>query len=470
MDTDPVQGITAHTQHGHQQKLVTKNLTNTQMTDITLTRGENHPETSATKEKTNLKEGHQNKNAAPPNTRIDITKVGNKPPPNSECLRTLSEPKPAQQTVPDHQKLQTQIEDLRNQRLAEQDRNQNAEKDLRGQLQNSQNQVEVALKRNQQITTDNDDLKKEMALLQTKLEASLERAKLIDDDNQHKSILYATALEKIHQLTEENKRFQTRNDTTEEQRHRYSTIQKENDDLRQQVKILQTQHPEELERNKREQQQLRRQFEKLQGQHQAAQMEHKQLAAASQEKLRLLQAQYDLLQIQHAETLQRNHQMANDDKKEILAKYKSIQTHLKRRSDLALITAEQLRSSSAHFRSSVSELRHTISAHFKGIQEEITSSSNHINTLATQSQPDENRVMELVQIEAFKTWMQKQPETGDQILAQILLQQVSAKLNHSLRSLKIQLQQTTAERDELQARIEQQEETRDTFGEQNRGT
>ena len=41
-------------------------------------------------------------------------------------------------------------------------------------------------------------LQQKIDFLQTKYAASLERGKLIDKDNQQKSILYATALEKIH--------------------------------------------------------------------------------------------------------------------------------------------------------------------------------------------------------------------------------------------------------------------------------
>ena len=66
--------------------------------------------------------------------------------------------------------------------------------------------------------------------------------------------------------------------------------------------------------------------------------------------------------------------------------------------------------------------------------------------------------MELAKIEAFEVWVHKQPETGEQISAQVLLQRVSAKLNHTLKNLKAELYQTTTERDDLQARFDQHEE------------
>ena len=199
-----------------------------------------------------------------------------------------------------------------------------------------------------------------------------------------------------------------------------------------------------------EKRQLQNQLKLLHDQHRATQLEHKQLMAASQEKFRLLQAQYDLLQIKHAETLQQNHQIANDDIKEILAKYNNIQTYLERRADLAVIAEKQLRSSSTRIQTSVSELRQTISAHFKGLQEVVTSSSKQLHTLTIDSQPDPQRVMELAKIEAFGLWVQRQPDTEQKVSAETFLYRVTAKFNHTFKNFRSHLHQVTTKRDDLQ--------------------
>ena len=101
----------------------------------------------------------------------------------------------------------------------------------------------------------------------------------------------------------------------------------------------------------------------------------------------------------------------------------------------------------------------------RAFQVEIQTYKTQIHILATKEHTDPQRIMELTQIEAFKLWVHTQPTTEAQIFAQTLLQRVSAKMNHTLRNLKAELHQTTTKRDELQVRIEQQEENKVTFAE-----
>ena len=68
--------------------------------------------------------------------------------------------------------------------------------------------------------------------------------------------------------------------------------------------------------------------------------------------------------------------------------------------------------------------------------------------------------MELTKIEAFNLWIQTQPATDEQISAQILLHRVTAKINHTFKTLRSQLHQVSSEKDDLQTRVEQQKEER----------
>ena len=69
-----------------------------------------------------------------------------------------------------------------------------------------------------------------------------------------------------------------------------------------------------------------------------------------------------------------------------------------------------------------------------------------------------DRAMELTKIEAFDHWMDGPSETKEQITTKTLLDRVTTKLAHTFWNLKFALHQVTLERDELQSKIEQQEE------------
>jgi hypothetical protein len=181
-----------------------------------------------------------------------------------------------------------------------------------------------------------------------------------------------------------------------------------------------------------------------------------------------IQREKTFTQTQYEAAIQKNHQLTatlQQNEKDYLHR---IQQDRRRHTKISVIAEQQLRQSSTHIRKTVSELRHQISEQFQAFQGEISTSNNQLTKLARQTHTNPERIMELTKIEAFELWVQKQSETGEPVSAQILLQRVSAKINHTLRNLKAELHQTTAERDELQAKIEQQEENRDTVGEDNR--
>ena len=139
-----------------------------------------------------------------------------------------------------------------------------------------------------------------------------------------------------------------------------------------------------------------------------------------------------------------------------MAKYTNIHTYLKRRNDLALIAEQRLRSSSAQFRKSLSELRQTTSAQLETFQSDIESHKNQLKGLAEESDP--HQVIELTKLEAFELWLQRTPQTDEQVSAKSLLYRVTSKVHHTFRNLKAELQQAISENDDLQEILEQQEE------------
>jgi hypothetical protein len=209
-----------------------------------------------------------------------------------------------------------------------------------------------------------------------------------------------------------------------------------------------------------------------------------------------LQQKTALLQQQLAATMERSRQIDNDnEQKEVLytaalerilqmeeetkqlaanlqkqqqEHQNQVQEDRRHQGEIAAITERRLRQISTKLRTAVSELRHQISEHLQAFQIEIQTYKTLIHSIATKVHTDPQRVMELTQIEAFKLWVHTQPTAEAQTSAQTLLQKVSAKMNHTLQNLKAELHQTIAEKDELQAKIEQQEETRDTFEQRSR--
>lgn len=251
---------------------------------------------------------HRNSNEKAAEERRNLqrtTEERDHSPPNSELLRSQSVMTPAQQS----NKVKNPKE-----------------------TPNSQIGIGATLHRDTELPHHNDSqadyhlLRQEFGLLQSKYKASEERQRLIDEDNKQKSILYTKALEQIHQLTEENQRLQTKSDAAEGHRHQIATTQKANQNLRQQVETLQTQHPAELERNKREQQELRKQLEKYQGQHEAALAQNRQICAENDH----FQQQTALLQKQHAVALEESHKICailQEDKCHLQAECEHLQVN-----------------------------------------------------------------------------------------------------------------------------------------------
>lgn len=93
--------------------------------------------------------------------------------------------------------LRQQQETLPNQQAQELERNKREQQELQRKIGNSQSQLEDAFRRNRQLCAKNDNLHKNTALLQQQTATAVERGRQIDDDNKHKSILYAAALEHI---------------------------------------------------------------------------------------------------------------------------------------------------------------------------------------------------------------------------------------------------------------------------------
>ena len=92
----------------------------------------------------------------------------------------------------------------------------------------------------------------------------------------------------------------------------------------------------------------------------------------------------------------------------------------------------------------------------------MNSCTTQLTTLAAAAQTEINsdRLKELTKMEAFDLWVQEKSHTDaeTQMSAEALLHRVTTKLNHTLRNLKAELQQAISERDDLQGRLEQQEE------------
>jgi hypothetical protein len=112
------------------------------------------------------------------------------------------------------------------------------------------------------------------------------------------------------------------------------------------------------------------------------------------------------------------------------------------------------------FRCAVSEIRREAADQFLAFQQDFQAYSTQltqaITPTATHLSPE--RIQKIAKIEAFELWVQKTPDAENQISAQTLLHRVTTKISHTLKTLKAELQQTTNERDELQAKEEEHQE------------
>ena len=113
-----------------------------------------------------------------------------------------------------------------------------------------------------------------------------------------------------------------------------------------------------------------------------------------------------------------------------------------------------------HFRCTVSEIRREAAAQFQAFQQDFeayrTQLTQVITPTATHVSPEQ--IQEIAKIKAFELWVQRSPDAENQISAQTLLHMVTTKISHTIKTFKAELQQTTNERDELQAKEEEHQE------------
>jgi hypothetical protein len=340
--------------------------------------------------------------------------------------------------------------ELQRQQTAELERNQQVQQDLRSQLNKLQMQYDTALEQNRQLSTEKDGVEEKLTLLQQQLVATVERSRQIDKDNEQKSILYAAALERIHQQEKDNQLLKAKINAAEEHNRTVATTQTDNQDLRRQVADLHNQHRAEIQRYTTEKQALQTPLEDLKRQHTTA---LEQIIAEKHH----IQQEVTLTHKQHAVAVEEAKQIvaaAQAEKQHLQREHEHLQIDRQRKTQFVNIATQRIKL----LRNIISELRQGTAETLKTFQEEIGIYKTQIHTLAAKEYTNPNRVMELSKIEAFDLWIQQQPNTETQISAQTLLHRVTSKLNHTFKSLKAELYHTTQERDKLQTKIEQQQE------------
>jgi hypothetical protein len=71
---------------------------------------------------------------------------------------------------------------------------------------------------------------------------------------------------------------------------------------------------------------------------------------------------------------------------------------------------------------------------------------------------NQERALEIAKIEAFDQWLSKEALTKEHITAQQLFDRVVTRIDHMFKTLQNELRQARSERDELQERLEKQDE------------
>ena len=271
---------------------------------------------------------------------------------------------------------------------------------------------------------------------------------------------------KISELESQIHKLHTQYALAIEENKRITAATQTEHELRKQLELAQNRYTALLEHNQQiaeatqaDKHESRRQLELAQSQYAAVLGHNHQIAETTQTEKHELQQQLELIQTQYATALV-NHQQIDaanqQEKRELQQRYELVRTHLRHRTEVTAIAEHSCRSLQNLF----SELRDQTTAQLQTFQGELESYKTQLTELIQQPITDTNRIAELVKLEAFDQWVQRNPETDNQISAQALLHRVTAKLNHTFRNLKTELYQVTTERDELQTRIEQQEEDR----------
>lgn len=110
-------------------------------------------------------------------------------------------------------------------------------------------------------------------------------------------------------------------------------------------------------------------------------------------------------------------------------------------------------------------LRTTASMQIQELVAEIEVYKAEFQKFKLPAQTEIDRATEIAKIEAFDYWIDGNSKTEEQITAKTMFERVTSKLTHTFGNLKTQLHNVTLERDELQGRMEQQDENMVTLGE-----
>ena len=103
-------------------------------------------------------------------------------------------------------------------------------------------------------------------------------------------------------------------------------------------------------------------------------------------------------------------------------------------------------------------LRTEATTHTQEVLKEMNNYRAEFQKISVPAQTEIDRATELTKLEAFDYWIDGKSETKEQLTAKMMLDRVTAKLGHTFKTLKTALQQAIQERDEIQVRMEQQQE------------
>ena len=204
-------------------------------------------------------------------------------------------------------------------------------------------------------------------------------------------------------------------------------------------------------------QELQQNHDALKKRYTATEETTRQAAEINKAQIEDYRIKNELLQAQHTTTIQQHQQAMEQEQQKFLKQRQVMQTDLQNRTSIAAIAAQQL----CHLRHSMSEIRKEATAKFEAFQQEVETCKTHMKSAihtTTEASPD--RVQEIAKMEAFDLWVQEKTDSDhdNAFSARTLLHRVTTKINHTLKTLKTELRQATTERDDLQEKLEQQEE------------
>ena len=280
----------------------------------------------------------------------------------------------------------------------------------------------------QSAETMNQDLQRQLEELRNQQAAELQRIQTQQED-----------LRKQLQISESLHKT--------ELEHRICT---EKDALQQQHDLAITKIKQILTKTQTEKTSLQKEVELLRTQH----MANQKIAEETQVISKQMTTKIEFEQAQHAAEIERSMQL----KKNLHQLRDSILEKNRHRKELTSNIAHQLSTFTTKIRSTLSDLRNQMSEQSRAFQIEIQTSNTQLKSLATYDQHNPHRITELTKLEAFDLWMKRNPQTDTKLSAETLLNRVTSKIQHTLKNLKTELSRATQERDDLQTRMEQQEE------------